>query len=185
MSGCSPSARTGSTFLGSWRAARWFNSNQAHHATVFVFEKMAVIDESADRIWIAKIHAQADAGILQVRGAVEGDVDGVAQERLVDGDSIPSDQHEMQLMDVEGVQFRGAIFDDPVFDVALFCDDVRDAGGGIEWFGRLTIHSEVKRGGAIGIVGIEKCFREIELAGADGSHVSQPGLRGRRKWHGR
>jgi len=161
MSGCSPSARTGSTFLGSWRAARWFNSNQAHHAAVFVLEKMAVIYESADRVRITKIHAQADAGILQVRGAVEGHVDGVAQERLVDSDSIPGHEHEVQLVDVEGVQFCGAIFYDPVFDVALLYDDIWDARTGIEDFGFLAIHCEVKSCGAVGIVGVEKCFREI------------------------
>src|SRR5271156_2424503 len=127
---------------------------------------MAVIDESADRIWIAKIHAQADAGILQVRGAVEGDVDGVAQERLVDGDSIPSQQHEVQLMDVEGVQFRGAIFDDPILYVALRDDDIWNARIGIEWRGRTALDGEVESGGAVGIVGIKKLFGEVELSHA-------------------
>ena len=119
---------------------------------------MAVIHESADGIRVAKIHTQADAGILEIRGAVEGHVDGVAQVRLVDRDSIQSHLHEMQLMDVEGVQFRRAIFDDPIFHVALFCDDVRYSGTGVEWRGRAAFDCEVKSGGAIGIVWIEKFF---------------------------
>ena len=89
MSGRAPGSGTGSTFSRSLRAVGWVDADKAHHAAVFVFEKMAVIYESASGIWIAKIHAQAHAGILQVRRAVEGHVDGVAQEWLVDGDSIP------------------------------------------------------------------------------------------------
>ena len=53
-------------------------------------------------------------------------------------------------------------------------DDVWDAGGGIERFGLLAFDGDVKGCGAIGIVGIEKFFREIEFADANGSDVAQP-----------
>src|SRR5580704_14236119 len=89
VGGRAPGSGTGSSFSRSLRAVGWVDADKAHHSAVFVFEKMAVIHKSSNGIWIAKIHAQAHAGILQVRGAVEGHVDGVAQERLVDGDSIP------------------------------------------------------------------------------------------------
>src|SRR5580704_14431547 len=119
VGGRAPGSGTGSAFSRSLRAVGWVDADKAHHAAVFVFEKMAVIHKSSDGIRIAKIHAQADAGILQVRRAVVGHVDRVAEVRLVDGDSIPRDQHEMQLVDVKGVQFRGAVLDYPVLDLTL------------------------------------------------------------------
>ena len=39
-------------------------------------------------------------------------------------DAVPFREHEMDLMDVEGVQLAGAIFDDPILDVALRDDNV-------------------------------------------------------------
>ena len=98
--------------------------NHSHHAAVFVFQQMAVVEERADDIGIAEVHAQLDAGKLGTGAVPVGDVDGVAEEGLVDGDAVPFLEHEMDLMDVEGVQFARAIFDDPVFDVALWDDDV-------------------------------------------------------------
>ena len=83
-------ARTCSTFLLGLGGVRWFDADQAHHTSVFVFEKMTVIYESANGIRVAKIHAQADGGVCQIRGAVEGHVDGVAKERLFDRHFIPS-----------------------------------------------------------------------------------------------
>ena len=101
------------------------DANRAHHPAVLVLEQVAVIHECADRVGIAKIHAQPHARILE-RAAVEvRDVHGIAQERLVDRHARPVEQQKMQLMDVEGVQLGRAVLDDPVLDVALADHDVR------------------------------------------------------------
>ena len=97
--------------------------NHAHHAAVFVFEKMAVVEKRADDLGIAKIHAELDAGKLRAGAVPVRDIDGVAQEGLVERDAVPFLEHEMDLMDMEGVQFARAIFDDPVLDIALGDDD--------------------------------------------------------------
>ncbi len=47
---------------------------------------------------------------------------------------------------------------------------------GIEGRGGLAFDGQVKSGGAVGIVGIEKCFREIKFADANRSDIPQPGL---------
>ena len=47
-----------------------------------------MIDERADDVRIAKIHAQPHAGIVQHVAVVIGNVDGVAQERLVDRNAV-------------------------------------------------------------------------------------------------
>src|SRR5271170_4458844 len=80
-----------------------FDSDQAHHAIVLMFEKMAVVDESAHRIWIAKIHTEADAGVRESVTIVVRNVDRIAQKRLIHRDAERFKQHEVQLMDVKGV----------------------------------------------------------------------------------
>ena len=127
---------------------------------------MTVVDESADCIRVAKIHAQFDAGILKVSAVVIRHVDGVAKKRLVYRNSGPFEHHEMNLMDVERVQFRGAILDDPILDVALLHHDVGNTRSGVKGRGCLAVHSDKKSGGAIGIVRIEKFFGEVQLARA-------------------
>src|SRR5580692_11065029 len=88
-SGSATRSRACGSFFWSLSGVGWFDADQAHHASIFVFEKMTVVQKSADGVGVAKIHAQADAGKLQIRGAVEGHVDGVAQERLINADSVP------------------------------------------------------------------------------------------------
>src|SRR5271167_5002132 len=142
---------------------------------------MAMIYECAYGIRIAEIHSQPYAWILQHLAGVEGDVYRVAQERLIYRNAGPIDQHEVDLMDVEGVQFRGAVFDDPVFDVALLHDDVGDIGCRIEGRGSLALYRDVKSCGAIGIVGVFELLGKIEPASADGLDASEPRQRWRRK----
>ena len=77
--------------------------DDAHHAAVFVFQQVAVVEKRAYDIGIAEIHAQLDARKLGTDAVPVGDVDGVAQEGLVDGNAVPFFEHEMDLMDVEGV----------------------------------------------------------------------------------
>lgn len=150
------------------------DSDDAHHAPVFVLQKVAVIHEGADDAGIAKVHAQFDAGILR-RGAIPiGDVDGVAEIGFLNGDPIPFRQEKMDLMDVEGVEFGGAIFDDPVFNVALMDDDVGGFGARIKRNRLFTIDCDVEPGGAVGIRRIERFFGEIEFPFPDGFDVAEP-----------
>ena len=59
------------------------DANQAHHAVVFVFEEMAVEDEGADGVRVAKIDTHFNLGIGEGSAVVKGNVDGVAEVRLV------------------------------------------------------------------------------------------------------
>ena len=85
---------------------------------------MAMVQKIANCIRIAKVHPQPDAGIFQRSAVVVGNVDGIAKERFIRGLAVEIDQHEMQLMNMERMQFAGAVFDDPIFDRALLRDDV-------------------------------------------------------------
>ncbi len=72
-----------------------------------------MVDKVADDIGVTKIHAESHAGILQGFAVVVGNVDGIAKKRLVDRLAAVINQQEMQLMNMERVQFAGAVFDDP------------------------------------------------------------------------
>ena len=127
---------------------------------------MTVVDESADCIRVAKIHAQFNAGILKVPTVVIRHVDGVAEKGLVYRNSGPVEHHEMNLMDVERVQFGGAILDDPILDVALLHYDVGNTRGRVKGRGCLAVHGDEKSSGAVGVVWVEKFFGEVQLARA-------------------
>ena len=60
----------------------------------------------------------------------------------------------MQLMNVEGVQLRGAVLDDPVLHVTLVHDDVGLGIGRIECRGRVPLDGDVEGGGTVGVLGI-------------------------------
>jgi len=163
----------------------WRNdADGAHHAAIFVFEQVTVVDEGAEGVGIAKIHAQADAGILQGAAVVVGDVDGVAEERLVDGNAVPVEQFEMNLMNVEGVEFGAAILDDPVFDVALLHDDIGNGGGRVERCGSLAVDGDEESGGAVGIVGVFELLGKIKFADTNGRDTAEPWQGGGRKGRG-
>src|SRR5450432_1397844 len=140
-----------------------------------MLEKVTVIDERPDGVRIAKIEAQFDAGVGETTTAVIRHVDRVAQERLVHWDAGPIDHHEMYLMNMKGVQLGGAVLDDPILNFTLFHDDIGNSGGGIKGSGSLTINRDEKRGGAIGIIGIQQFFGEVETAGACWSDAAEPG----------
>ena len=126
--------------LGFFRRFGRLHANQPHHSSILMLQKMAMVDKGADRIRVAKIHSQFDAGILE-RFAVEvRNVYGVPQKRLVYGAAEIIQQHEVHLMNMERVEFRGSIFDDPIFHVSLLNDDVGNARARIERRWRLTIH---------------------------------------------
>src|ERR1700693_4421824 len=122
---------------------------------------MTVIEESADQFWIAKIHPQLYRWILGGLAVIERDIDGVTQEGFVHRNSKPFHHKEMNLMNVEGMQFIGAVFDDPVLNLALLYDDVWNIRRRIERYGGLAVDGDVKRHGTIWVVRILKLFRKI------------------------
>ena len=134
------------------------DANHAHHAVVGVFEKMAVIYEVTDNVGIAEIQADAHAGIDEGAAVVIRDVYGVPKKRFVHRPAEIIEQHEMKLVDVEGVEFAGAIFDDPIFDRALAGHDIGDSGARIEGLGLLALDRDVKLSSAIRVFGIEQFF---------------------------
>src|SRR5580658_9733506 len=115
---------------------------------------MAVVQKRADDVGIAKVHAQFYAGKLGTGAVPVGDVDGIAQEGLVDRDAVPFLEHEMDLVDVEGMQFARAIFDDPVLDVALGDDDVWSCVLRVEQLWLLAFYRDVEIGAAARILWI-------------------------------
>ncbi len=61
----------------------WFYSNQPHHSSVFVFQKVAVVKKIADGILVTKIHPHPYAGVRESSAVVIGDVYGIAKKRLI------------------------------------------------------------------------------------------------------
>src|SRR5215470_14553613 len=100
----------------------WLDSNEAHHAAVFMLKQVAVVRKGAYDTGGAEIHAQLDARVFGGLAVPKGDVNGVAEKGFVRRRVETFDQQEMDLVDVEGVQFERAILDDPVLDVALVDD---------------------------------------------------------------
>ena len=80
-----------------------------------MFKKMAVINKRPHNFRISEIHAEFYAGVNFAAPIPEGHVDGVAQVWLIHRNTIPLQQLKMSLVNVEGVYFLGAVFDDPVF----------------------------------------------------------------------
>ena len=85
-------------------------------------------------------------------------------------------------MNMKRVQFVRTVLNDPVFHRALLRNNVCYARSWVERRWRLAVDRDVKFDGAIRIVCFEQLFREVQLAGADRSHISQPGKGSGRKW---
>src|ERR1700733_7666061 len=62
------------------RLGSGLNTDRAHHAFVFMFEDVAVIDESSYKIRIAKIHAPTNAGISERVSVEIWNIYGIAKE---------------------------------------------------------------------------------------------------------
>jgi len=63
-----------------------------------------MLDEPADHARIPEIHSQFDAWISAAFTVPILDVDGVAQEWLIDRRSVRLYEQEMKLMDVKGME---------------------------------------------------------------------------------
>src|SRR5579859_7559838 len=74
----------------------------------------------------------------------------------------------MDLMDMKRVHFLRAVFDDPVFNVALAGDDVGHGGLRIERFLGLPLNREHEDSCTAWIIWILRPFGEIKMARADG-----------------
>lgn len=113
-----------------------------------------MVDERADDVRIAKIHAKPHAGIAQHPAVVVGDIHGIAQERLVDGKAGPFTQLEVQLVDMEIVQLRRAVLDDPILDVALPRDDIGRVRLRIERLRRFPVGTQKELGRTVRVIRI-------------------------------
>ena len=141
---------------------------------------MAVIGKDTNSVGIAEVHPKLDAGVGHALSIPVGDIDGVAQEGFVDRHPVPGKHQEVDLMDVEGVEFGGTVFDDPVFYLSLLSDDVGRGIGGIVGFRGLTVYGDHEDSRAVGVGGVAGVLGEVEGAGAGGLYVGQPGLSRRR-----
>src|SRR5580693_9415043 len=116
-----------------------------------MIEEVAVIDEGADDVRVAEIHPQTYARVSEPPAVVEGDVDRIAQKRLVHLKSGPFAQLEMHLVDMEIVQLHRAVLDDPILHVPLLDDDLRDVRSRIKPHRCLAIQRDVEVPGALEI----------------------------------
>src|ERR1700722_8307417 len=135
---------------------------------------MAVIRKSADDRWIAEVHAEFYAGIFGGFSIPERNVDHVAQKWLVDDDTEPFGEHEVDLVNMEGVKFLGTILDIPILDVSRTHDDIRRRRIWIKGNGLLAFDRDEESGRAVGIVGILQFFSEIEAAFPRGRNRAEP-----------
>ena len=53
------------------------HTDGAHHAAVFVFEEMTMIEEGTDNAGIPEVHAQLDAGVCRTGTVPVGNVHGI------------------------------------------------------------------------------------------------------------
>ncbi len=125
--------------------------DRTHHAGIFVLQDVAVIDEGADNIRIAEIHAQLHARIRSA-AAPERQIDGIANGRIVHRLAIDFEHLKVNLMDVEDVIFQRRILHHPVFDRARMHNDV----------GRVV---HVEQGGLLSLFGDEEVRRAIWVGG--------------------
>lgn len=112
-----------------------------------------MIDEGSDGAGLAKIHAQLHARIHWAVSIPVRDVDCVSEVGLVHRNSIPFQQLKMQLVDVEVVQLLRAVFNDPVFDVALPYDNVGIGRVRIERCRGFSLDRQKKTVGLFGFFG--------------------------------
>src|SRR5580698_1595825 len=101
---------------------------------------MAVKNKVPDSVRIAKIHSQPYTGIGKSSAVIVRNVDGIAQKRLVYRPAAVIKQHEMQLVNMESVEFPRPVFDDPILNRSLLGNDVRNARFWIEFLGRLAVY---------------------------------------------
>src|SRR5271170_4368983 len=68
---------------------RRINSHGAHHPAVFVFQEMAVVDESAHDVGVAEVHLQLDGGVLRALSVPVRNVNRISQKRFIERNAIP------------------------------------------------------------------------------------------------
>ncbi len=83
-------------------------------------------------------------------------------------------------MDVEVVQLGRAVLDDPVLDIALPDDDIRDVRLRVERLWRLAVDREKECGGAVRVVRILLSLGKEQFSDAHGCDIPGPWLH--RRW---
>lgn len=138
-----------------------FDANRPHHPTIFMLENVAVIWKRPHEVWVTKIQAQLNAGILGSKAVPVGHIYGVSEIRLFDWHSVPGKDEKVRLMDMKRMRFLGPVFDHPVFDLALAHSKGRDGGRRVKESRRLACFCNVEESWAGGVVGVLRFFGEV------------------------
>src|ERR1700677_1581465 len=150
-----------------------------------MFEQMTVIDKCAHYVGISEVHPERHTWIPRALPVPIWNIDDVPQEGLIDCDSIPLRQKEVNLVNVKCMHLWRAIFDYPVFDIPL---SGRDTWGGllrIERLRSLPFHSEHELGRTIGTTRVLGPLGEVERSGAHRRDVAKPYRCRGGEWPGR
>jgi hypothetical protein len=90
-----------------------------------------MVDQSSNHAGISEIHPQFDAWIYGAAAIPEWNIHDVTKEGFVHRRAIQFFYEKMDLVNVKGVQFPGAIFDNPGFHISLSGSDVGAGSSGI------------------------------------------------------
>ena len=113
-----------------------------------MIQNMAMIDEGACNVWVAKIHANSDTRIRPGAGPW-GDDNRIHEIRIGNHLTINGCHQEVELMYVERVRFAGLIRNRPVFHRPYPGDDRRWVVG-VEEPRRLSGYRDVELTRTIG-----------------------------------
>src|ERR1700757_3298352 len=93
----------------------WCDQDLVHHAEILMQQNVTVKQEGSSGCRIAKIHTQLHA-VERSLAVPKGNLNGVTQVRICGRLPVHFKNAEMNLMDVERMCFKGAIFDGPILD---------------------------------------------------------------------
>ena len=113
-------------------------------------------------VGIAKVHTYANTGVAKQPAIVVWDIDRISQKILMYLSALIFKQQKMQLMNMEGVEFLGTIFNNPILDCSLLGHYIRDCRVHIEHFWRLTFFGQIKLNRTGRVIRIGQLLREIQ-----------------------
>src|SRR5215467_9626395 len=87
-----------------------------HHAKVLMQQDMAMKHKGPGGGGIAKIHSHLHARVWVPDPFPEGNLDGVSHVLVRYGMPVLFEQHEVDLVNMEGMGLERAVLDGPVFD---------------------------------------------------------------------
>jgi hypothetical protein len=100
-----------------WLRVLGLDQDLVHHSKILVQQNVAMKQENPRRSGISEIHPQFHARERPL-AIPERNLDRVAHVLVGDWLSIHLQHLEVNLVDVEGMRFKRAVLDDPVFDCA-------------------------------------------------------------------